>query len=197
MVKNVTGGNKHKGQARKFANNSKQISNKLRVVIEEGEVYAQVIKMLGNGMCHVTCLDRITRLCIIRGKFRGRGKRDNTLKNGTWVLVGIREWDAEKTGNDKDLQKCDLLEVYSDLDVDRLKKMVDCDWSCFIENDAMFTNTKAKDDISFEDENSEEYKKLMEEEIMTSNKVKTISLKINNYVNDTNDGNDEINIDEI
>ena len=29
----------------------------------------------------------------MRNKFRGRGKRDNTVSPGTWVLIGIREWE--------------------------------------------------------------------------------------------------------
>ena len=29
----------------------------------------------------------------IRGKFTGRGKRDNMLECGKWVLIGLREWD--------------------------------------------------------------------------------------------------------
>jgi translation initiation factor 1A len=101
MVKNTTGGSKTKGQARKFVNSVKQTSN-LRISNDECEVYAQVTKMLGNGMCHVLCIDQQTRLCHIRGKFRGRGKRDNFIGNNSWILVGLREWELEK---DKDCKK--------------------------------------------------------------------------------------------
>ena len=193
MVKNTTGGNKHKGQARKFTSNVKQ-TNKLRVVEEEGEVYAQVTKMLGNGMCHVICIDEKSRLCFIRGKFRGRGKRDNTLKIGTWLLIGLREWGSEKGKLSTELEKCDLLEVYSDLDKERLKKNVNCNWCNFIENDANFTNTKANDEITFEDDGVEEYKKLMESEINNSKgETKPSILQLNL----SNDNNEEINIDDI
>ena len=37
MVKNTTGGNKQKGQARKFSNSAQQPSNKLRVSEDEYE----------------------------------------------------------------------------------------------------------------------------------------------------------------
>ena len=77
MVKNTTGGSKAKGQARKLVADKSKASKFLRVIQEEGEVYAKVEKLLGNGMCHVLCLDKVTRLCFIRGKFRGRGKKDN------------------------------------------------------------------------------------------------------------------------
>ena len=94
MVKNAFGGNKSKGQARK--NSTAPKSDTLRLSIDVCEVYAMVEKILGNSMCHVLCIDNVTRLCHIRGKFRGRGKRDNTLVNGTWILVGLREWDIDK-----------------------------------------------------------------------------------------------------
>ena len=173
MVKNTTGGNKHKGQARKLVVTSKQ-TNKLRIKEEDGEVYAQVIKMLGNGMCHVICIDGKTRLCFIRGKFRGRGKRDNILKVGTWLLIGLREWESEKSNSSNDFEKCDLLEVYSDIDKERLKKTVNCNWCHFIENDANFTNTNSNDEITFEDDGTEEYKQLMETEINKEEKSYSI-----------------------
>jgi initiation factor 1A len=196
MVKNTTGGNKHKGQARKFVTSSNKQTNKLRIGEEEGEVYAQVIKMLGNGMCHVICIDNKTRLCFIRGKFRGRGKRDNTLKMGTWLLIGLREWESEKGKSSNDLEKCDLLEVYSDIDKERLKKTVNCNWSNFIENDATFTNTNSNDEITFEDDGTEEYIKLMENEINNTKQEKISSILHLNLSND-NDYNEDVNIDDI
>ena len=163
MVKNVTGGNKQKGQARKNSTtNSRQVS-KLRVAEEEGEEYAQVSAMLGNGMCHVETQD-YKLLCIIRGKFRGRGKRDNILKKGTWVLIGLREWDSVPTaiGSGTKLQKCDLLEVYTEHDKDRLKSTPG-PWKKFIANDLMFQDVK-EEEFDFVDDKTEEYKKIMSEE---------------------------------
>merc|ERR1712226_681831 len=37
---------------------------------EEGQEYAQVIKMLGNGRLDALCFDGVKRLCHIRGKLR-------------------------------------------------------------------------------------------------------------------------------
>jgi translation initiation factor IF-1 len=154
MVKNTVGGNKHKGQARKFA--TAKPTHKLRLVEEEGELYGQVCQMLGNGMCYVTTLTARKYLCIIRGKFRGRGKRDNLLKNGTWVLVGAREWEQVKDGA---APKCDLLEVYSDLDKEKLKNSVHENWRVFIENEAekTFTDASLEENILFTNESQEEY----------------------------------------
>jgi len=114
MVKN-TGGNK----AKKFASKSFNISNRAtRFAIEDGEVYAIVQRMLGNNICEILCIDGTTKLCIIRGKFLGKGKRDNKLARGIWILVGMREWEVTT----KDKEKCDLLEVYSDTDKEKLIK---------------------------------------------------------------------------
>lgn len=161
MVKNI-GGGKHKGQARKFVNNSKS-SNKLRTSTEEGELYAQVTKMLGNGMCNVQDVDGKIYLCIIRGKFRGRGKRDNTLKNGSWVLIGLRDFETKKEGKDA-IDKCDLLEVYSDADKERLKNNVDKNWNLFITNDCNNIFIENTDEMfKFSNEDQQEYNALMKE----------------------------------
>ena len=98
MVKN-DGGNKGKGLARKHVNAAKYGSSKqLRVATDAAERYAIVSKMLGNGMCYVRLLSGGTgvgsgdKLCIIRNKFKGRGKRDNIIESGSWVLIGMREF---------------------------------------------------------------------------------------------------------
>ena len=102
MVKNTTGGNKSKSKASKSF--VKPTNTYLRTSECELELYAQVDRVLGNGMCHVLCAnDGLTRLCHIRGKFRGRGKGDNIVKNGSWLLVGLREWENAR-GDGKKLQ---------------------------------------------------------------------------------------------
>lgn len=162
MVKNVKGGSGHKSQARKFASTgvSKQTS-KLRIVEEDGEIYAQVTKVFGNGMCDVLCIDEKTRLCIIRGKFRGRGKRDNTIRPGSWVLVGKREWESEKKD---EKEKCDLLEVYSDFDIERLKKSVHENWKIFANMDIVKSKTDVdlEDTFEFSNSNADEYNRVMQ-----------------------------------
>ena len=110
MVRNTTGGSGHKSQARKNVAPRGGASSDLRVAKEEGECFAQVERMLGGSNCHVKCIDGVTRLCVIRGKFRGKGKSDNVLSLGSIVLVGMRDYESCKS-KDK-LQTCDLLEVY-------------------------------------------------------------------------------------
>ena len=60
MVKNKTGGSRHKKQARKNVNIP--ISTKIRLVKEEGEMYAKVLKTFGGGMADVLCNDGVTRI---------------------------------------------------------------------------------------------------------------------------------------
>ena len=114
MVKN-NGGNK----AKKFASKSFNVPQKAtRFATETGELYAIVNRIMGGNMCDVLCIDGAIRNCIIRGKFSGKKKRDNILARGKWVLVGLREWEVTV----KDKQKCDLLEVYTDVDKEKLIK---------------------------------------------------------------------------
>lgn len=181
MVKNQTGGNKQKSQARKYSVNVRD--NKLRISEDEGEKYAQVISLLGNGMCYVIIDNNTKLLCIIRGKFKGRGKRDNIIKKGSWVLVGLREW--EHAPNDKNkYQKCDLLELYSDYNKEQLKKIEGGPWKLFINNDNEFTHCDT-DEVDFIEDANEEYKNLVKNEINVSNMIRI------------KEDEEEINIDDI
>ena len=98
MVKNK-GGNKTKRGARKHSFTPQ--NKKTRFIEEEGETYAVVIQILGGSNCQVMCLDGKLRLCVIRNKFKGRGKRDNLIAPSKWVLVGIRDWEVRAKWNSK------------------------------------------------------------------------------------------------
>jgi len=162
MVKNY-GGNKGKKMARKHVG-SNNYNAKLRISEDEDEIYACVTKLLGNGMCHVNCLDpndkMVSRLCMIRNKFRGRGKRDNQIKVGSYVLVGVRSWETLRTGS---LEKCDLVEVYNGSEVDKLKSQVDKKWNIIHVAQIMESSDVKEDDdmFVFGNENSE-----LQEEIL-------------------------------
>ena len=167
MVKNTNGGSKAKGFARKHANNNN--NNDVRVVEEEGEIYAVVTKMCGGGMFQCYGIDHVERLCHIRGSFSGRKKRDNIVVNGGWVLIGIREWDKkdeEVQMSSSSLKKvklpqCDLLEVYNDKDREKLMATVKENWKILIKHDPTrigfdededviaFGQTEEDDDLGF------------------------------------------------
>ena len=114
------GGNKGRKQGKKHQSAA---THNLRVVNEDGEMYAVFTKLYGGSSSEVTCSDGKTRLCVIRNKFRGRNRRDNRASVGTACLVGIREWESARA-----LQTVDLLHVYSAEHKLRLKKEVNIDW---------------------------------------------------------------------
>jgi hypothetical protein len=188
MVKNTTGGNKSKGFARK--NIIVKSNNTLRVSEDDAELYAQVIKIFGGASCQVINLKGEPLLCHIRGKFRGRGKRDNFIGNGTWLLVGLREWEKEPAPGK--LLNCDVIEVYSDADKVRLKNNVtSVNWSQFVNNDNKLFNSNEKEDdngIVFTDEKTQEYEELIEAQMST---------KMGDNIIITTDNGEEVDVDDI
>uniref|UniRef100_A0A6C0H6B4 S1-like domain-containing protein n=1 Tax=viral metagenome TaxID=1070528 RepID=A0A6C0H6B4_9ZZZZ len=158
MTKNQFGGNKQKSQARKFIQ-QKDKSNTLRFSENNCEHYAIVKKLLGNGRCLVHTHENKEKNCIIRGKFRGRKKRDNTLKVGSWVLVDTRDWQSSES------QDCDLLEVYTDIEKDKLKSsQLPINWGILDANnyhvDALLKENNTTD-VYFMNENEEEYENII------------------------------------
>jgi initiation factor 1A len=121
MVKNTTGGKRAKLAGRKHETAAPA---RLRTSEDPAELYAVVTKMWGNGLVQVNCNDGVSRQCVIRQKFRGRRARDNHVTLGSAVLVGLREFETAK-------DKCDLLEVYTSTDVDRLRLM-DSSWTVLL-----------------------------------------------------------------
>ena len=143
MVKNATGGNKSKKQARSKSSAPQQ---NIRKAKEEGEMYAAVTKIFGGPNCQVMCNDGVSRSCIIRNKFKTRGKRDNNIMVGSWILVGIRDWEVRSDGT----QKCDLLEVYSHSEKDKLKQIEVCDFKNLNSVSDSITDSKHKSEEQLE-----------------------------------------------
>ena len=119
MVKNKKGGSSHKRMARKHVNTGDFRQRKLREP-GDGEMFARVTRVNGGNVFEVICNDKVNRQMIVRKKFRGRNKRDNTIAIGTMVLVGIRDWEVL---SEKKKPKVDLLEVYNHGQMDQLKKV--------------------------------------------------------------------------
>lgn len=91
----------------------------LRTAEDDDEMFAVVLKMLGNGMCEVSCADGVHRLCIIRKKFRGRQKHRNLIAPGVTIMIGLRGWEHNERSQ---MEKCDMLEVYNDSELRKLKQ---------------------------------------------------------------------------
>jgi initiation factor 1A len=189
--KNVHGGAGHKKFARKHTSGGSSSNSFIRTSQDPNEIYAIATKMLGNNMFHCHCIDNKVRLCHIRGRFGGRNKRDNIISAGTWILVGLREW--ENSADSKKLQQCDLLEIYSGILKERLKELEDCNWSVLNANDLSKVDNaiiESEDDFKFMTDRDEEIMRLNEE--MKSNASKKITM-----IEENVDDDEDINIDDI
>ena len=80
------------------------------ILREEGQEYAQVGRMLGNGRLEAICFDGQTRLGHIRGKFRKRV----WINAGDVILVALRDFQDNKV---------DVINKYSSDQVRTLKTM--------------------------------------------------------------------------
>lgn len=132
MVKNNNGGNKAKGMARKFTN--QKPTQVLRQSQDNLELYGQCIKLFGGNKFEVLCDDGIKRMCNIPGKFRGRNKRSNQVVVQSIILVGLRDYEAGTEGI-KAIKNCDLLEVYSTDECERLRTAnPSVHWNLFLDS---------------------------------------------------------------
>ncbi|KAI9189440.1 Translation initiation factor 1A [Blastocladiella emersonii ATCC 22665] len=94
---------KNKGKGGKTRRRGKNEGDGVKrelVFKEDGQEYAQVLKMLGNGRLEAQCFDGIKRLGTIRGKMR----KKVWINVGDIVLIGLREFQDEK---------CDVILKYS------------------------------------------------------------------------------------
>jgi translation initiation factor IF-1 len=108
MTKNTTGGKKAKGFARKHANGNQEHKDKLLLSSCDLERYAIVTKMLGNGMFYATTDTGVELIGHIRNKFKGRSKHSNFVSTGSFILIGLRDWEYPNYKNG------DLLHIYAD-----------------------------------------------------------------------------------
>lgn len=167
MVRNQFGGNKAKAFARKDLSRRKE---GFRTAKDEGEIYAQAVKVLGGNMASAIDVNGNPLRVHIRGKFRGKGKRDNFIGPNVWLLVGLHGWEGDKktASGGVDIRNCDVLEVYNESDKQKLKTMItDVNWSKFIANDASSIGKEQVDDdgVGFMDDSAMDYERLMAEQM--------------------------------
>ena len=117
MVKNA-GGNKSQKVARKNVSYGGG-SQDVRKAADPSEMYAAVTKIYSSQRCSVFGADGNTYQCTIRGKFLKNKRSGDGLVNGAWVLIGFYDWEVRSDGS----KKCDLLEIYSNLEKDKLKQL--------------------------------------------------------------------------
>merc|ERR1711935_620592 len=87
MVKSKGKGGKNRRRGKADGDNKRELIFK-----EDGQEYAQVTRMLGNGRLEAFCFDGVNRLCHIRGKLRKRV----WIGVGDIVLLGLREFQDQK-----------------------------------------------------------------------------------------------------
>jgi translation initiation factor IF-1 len=182
MVKNTKGGSGNKKMARRLVNQAKA-SSKTRLANpkEPCEMYANVLKMYGQN-CDVMCNDGIERICMIRKKFKGRNKRNNTIEAGTKVLVGLRDWEGTREGKKP---HCDLMEVYDKKQHKDLMNDEHCNWDILL---AEHDRPKKDSDEGFDfADNAEEYNEIMDQ--IQSESTKLLAVK--------NENGEDYSIDDI
>ena len=174
MVKNTKGGGNAKKQGRKYQTDTRAPTNAPVRLAEDGEEYAIVMTMYGNGMCQVLTYTGKSLMCHIRGKFRGRFKKHNFISKGSWILVGLRSWEDP-------VKNCDLDFVYDDHDMEQLKTNSALDLQVLLAETVKNQTHGASEDtsnmIDFADNVSEaqEAARLMQEQLQSAtNKSMTV-----------------------
>lgn len=84
------------GKNRKRGKNEADDEKRELVFKEDGQEYAQVLRMLGNGRCEAMCIDGTKRLCHIRGKMH----KKVWIAAGDIILVGLRDYQARSNFSD-------------------------------------------------------------------------------------------------
>lgn len=194
MVINYEGGSKAKKKGRKYFKNKNIGKEKgVRLVNDDYEFYAIVKKIYNRNLVDVVDTKNTLYKCRIGGKFRGYNSKDNKIKNGSWILAGMRDWEV------RDLKKtpyCDLLELYNDNEIKNLKKVLkdSVDFSVF----SKYTFDDCDNDVEFISEENERYEDLINNQIKNNNNYEYDNTeKYNELITNTNTNNNEIDIDSI
>ncbi|KAI5118096.1 hypothetical protein M0805_005203 [Coniferiporia weirii] len=80
------------GKNRRRGKNENDDDKRELVFKEDGQEYAQVTKMLGNGRLEAQCFDGTKRLAHIRGKMR----KKVWINQGDIILLSLREFQDDK-----------------------------------------------------------------------------------------------------
>lgn len=80
------------GKNRRRGKNTNDEEKRELTVKEDGQEYALVVRMLGNGRLTGACFDGKSRLCHIRGKMR----KKVWVNQGDIVLIGLRDFQDDK-----------------------------------------------------------------------------------------------------
>lgn len=124
------------GKNRRRGKNDNQGQKRELILREEGQEYAQITKMLGNGRVEAQCFDDVKRMAHIRGKLR----KKVWMAQGDIILVSLRDFQDEQ---------CDVVHKYNSDEARALKSQGE------LPNDAKINETDTfghedEDDVNFE-----------------------------------------------
>ena len=105
MVKNTRGGS-HKHAARKIIHHNTRDYN-------INSHWACVFHILGNSRLSVVSVNGLELQVVIRNKFKGKRKGNNLISVGSFISIGLYEWENPPKGGD-------VVEVYTSEDIQRL-----------------------------------------------------------------------------
>jgi len=126
------------GKNRRRGKNENEGMKRELVFREDGQEYAQVTKMLGNGRLKAMCFDGVERLCHIRGKLR----KKVWIAQSDIVLVGLRDYQDAKA---------DVILKYSPDEARNLKSYGEFPESVKINETVTFGEANLDDGIDFEE----------------------------------------------
>jgi len=139
MPKNKGKGGKNR---RRGKNENEGLKREL-VFKEDGQEYAQVTKMLGNGRLEAMCFDGVKRLCHIRGKLR----KKVWINQSDIILVGLRDYQDAKA---------DVIQKYSADEARNLKAYGEFPDTIKISDTVDFVGGGEDDGIEFDDVDSDD-----------------------------------------
>nr|CAD7256143.1 unnamed protein product [Timema shepardi] len=147
------------GKNRRRGKNENETEKRELVFKEDGQEYAQVTKMLGNGRLEAMCFDGVKRLCHIRGKLRKKATRENFygleqkglpillgkvwINQGDIILIGLRDYQDAKA---------DVILKYTPDEARNLKTYGEFPETVRINETVTFVEDGFDEDIEFGDE---------------------------------------------
>ncbi|KAG0415525.1 hypothetical protein HPB47_007306, partial [Ixodes persulcatus] len=131
------------GKNRRRGKNENETEKRELVFKEDGQEYAQVIKMLGNGRLEAMCFDGMKRLCHIRGKLR----KKVWINQGDIILVGLRDYQDAKA---------DVILKYNPDEARNLKSYGELPEHAKINDTVNFGEEEEDDNIEFDEVSGDE-----------------------------------------
>jgi len=131
------------GKNRRRGKNENETEKRELVFKEEGQEYAQVLKMLGNGRLDALCFDGVKRLCHIRGKLR----KKVWINTGDIILLGLREYQDTKA---------DVILKYTSDEARNLKAYGELPDNVKIETMASSEDQNGEIEFEFQDDSEDE-----------------------------------------